>query len=38
MKGTFAFYYDAPDGTRSVLPNARWEGITLPPCNASITC
>ena len=37
MKGTFAFYYDAPDGTRSPVPNARWEGITLPPYNASIT-
>ena len=37
MKGTFAFYYDATDGTRSPVPNARWEGITLPPYNASIT-
>lgn len=37
MTGTFAFYYDAMDGNRYPVPNAKWESIALPPYDASIT-
>jgi hypothetical protein len=37
MTGTFAFYYDAVDGNRYVVPNAIWNNVTLPPYDATIT-